>query len=58
MKYEILETCRECGKCITECPAEAIKEGSPFFIESSLCMECGACITVCPIQAIVESSRV
>jgi hypothetical protein len=45
--------CIACGKCIEECPAEAISfvEGKAF-IDRDKCIGCAHCIAVCPQEAI------
>ena len=52
MAYTISAECIECGSCISECPVEAIAEGSPYTIEASTCTDCGNCAGVCPVDAI------
>lgn len=54
MAYKISEDCVSCGTCISECPAEAISEGTPYVIDADKCMSCGACAGVCPTGAISE----
>ena len=51
MAYKITDACVSCGACASQCPVEAIKEGTPYVIEDS-CVECGACAAVCPTGAI------
>lgn len=52
MAYAISSECIECGSCISECPVEAISEGSPYKIDADKCTDCGACADVCPSDAI------
>lgn len=52
MAYVINEDCTECGTCQSECPVEAIHEGSPYSIDPDACTDCGACAAVCPVEAI------
>ena len=52
MAYQISEKCIACGSCISECPVEAISEGTPHTIDADVCVECGACAAVCPQEAI------
>lgn len=49
--HKISSDCVECGACISECPVEAIEEGSPYQITDA-CIDCGACVDICPVQAI------
>jgi NADH-quinone oxidoreductase subunit F len=48
------ETCKMCGKCFRECPAEAIawEKKQPAVIDRGKCIECGRCFEVCPFNAI------
>jgi NAD-dependent dihydropyrimidine dehydrogenase PreA subunit len=46
------ETCTSCGSCQSECPQDAISEGTPYKIDAELCIDCGACADVCPMEAI------
>jgi len=53
MAHTINDSCTACGSCISECPVEAIKEGSPHYsIEADTCIDCGACVSACPSEAI------
>lgn len=54
MAYEITDACVACGACISECPVEAISEGSPYSIDPNTCIDCGACASVCGAVAIIE----
>lgn len=49
--YMISKDCVECGACMSECPADAIVEGSPYKITDA-CTDCGACAEACPVDAI------
>ncbi|MCL2498504.1 MAG: 4Fe-4S binding protein [Symbiobacteriaceae bacterium] len=51
MAYKIGKACIACGLCKTECPTEAITEGTPYVIDPEKCVDCGACSSVCPAQA-------
>lgn len=55
MAHKISNDCIECGSCASECPVNAIKEGSPYKIDASVCTDCGACAAVCPVSAISAS---
>lgn len=56
MAYRITETCVACGKCIPECPVNAISEGKPYKIDPQKCIDCGACADICPIDAIYREN--
>ncbi|TFG60474.1 MAG: 4Fe-4S dicluster domain-containing protein [Spirochaetales bacterium] len=51
MAYTINDECIECGACISECPVDAINEGTPYTIDASLCTDCGNCADVCPVDS-------
>jgi len=58
MAYKISEDCISCGACDSECPNQAISEGSStYVINPDKCTECvGAhdsskCAEVCPVDA-------
>lgn len=52
MSYKINDECISCGACQSECPVDAISEGSDkYVIDPSKCIECGACADVCPVGA-------
>lgn len=51
----ITDKCIECGMCYEACTFDAIKEGSPYSVDSTKCDDCGSCINVCPVEAIEES---
>ena len=44
--------CRDCYKCVRQCPVKAIKvtDGSAVVMHD-LCIFCGKCIEVCPVNA-------
>jgi len=44
--------CRNCGKCVSVCPANAIEEGGarPYFVYRK-CISCFCCIETCPYNA-------
>ena len=44
--------CRDCYKCVRECPVKAIKiEDNSAGIVDELCIHCGRCVEVCPVGA-------
>ncbi|MCP4136961.1 MAG: 4Fe-4S dicluster domain-containing protein [bacterium] len=55
MTHKITEDCTECGTCISECPVEAISEGSPYTISADECTDCAVCADACPVDAIVQA---
>lgn len=52
MAHVITDECIECGSCISECPVDAIAEGSPYTIDPDKCTDCAACVDACPSDAI------
>ena len=52
MAYKISDACLACGSCISECPVDAISEGSIYVIDAAKCTDCGACAAVCPADCI------
>ena len=52
--YIIDEKCNACGKCIPECPVNALNQGAKYAI-SSLCNDCGACVEACPENAVSKA---
>ncbi|HPE21356.1 MAG TPA: 4Fe-4S binding protein [Candidatus Mcinerneyibacteriales bacterium] len=56
MAYKIsgegLLACVACGRCLPECPVEAISEGDIYVIDPEKCIDCGACAAVCHAMAI------
>ena len=54
MAYKISDECIECGSCVSECPVDAIAEGSPYSIDAGKCTDCGSCASVCPVSAISQ----
>lgn len=54
MAYKISDECIECGSCVSECPVDAIVEGSPYSIDAGKCTDCGSCASVCPVSAISQ----
>ena len=58
MAYKISEDCISCGACESECPNQAISEGSTtYVINPEKCTECvgsfasSRCAEVCPVDA-------
>ncbi len=52
MAHVISNDCVGCGSCISECPVDAITEGTPYVIDAATCTDCGSCALVCPVSAI------
>jgi len=52
MAYKISSDCVSCGACVSECPVDAISEGSSHYEISDACIDCGACVSSCPVDAI------
>lgn len=45
------EKCIACGKCVQNCPADAIAMDKYAAIDPKKCIGCGSCIVVCPTHA-------
>ena len=44
MAYVITKGCIECGRCMRECPEEAIYKGTgTSVIDPNKCIDCGIC---------------
>lgn len=68
--YTEIELCRNCHKCIRECPVKAIKvKDNKAVIVTERCIFCAKCIDVCPssakrlrndvkrVQSLIESGK-
>lgn len=44
--------CTACGRCVAECPSEAIRIKGHAVIDQTKCIGCGSCIVVCPEHAV------
>lgn len=51
--YTITDACTTCGKCLPECPIDAIEADEPTFTITDLCCDFAECVVVCPEDAIV-----
>lgn len=50
--------CIHCGKCISVCPQEAIRQNGKYFIFSrDLCIKCGKCVDVCYAGARIMAGK-
>lgn len=58
--YIAPETCSGCGKCITNCPVNAIFGGTGMIhvIDATICDRCGACEAVCAAKAILKAGAI
>jgi len=59
--YHILpEKCSGCGRCLTHCPAKAIRgeEKMIHVVDQEQCDKCGACIEICEHNAIAKASSI
>jgi len=52
MAHTISGECISCGACVSECPVDAIIEGSSQYEINDACIDCGACVSACPVDAI------
>lgn len=52
------ESCKRCGICKKNCPAEAISgdRENPFVIDQDKCIKCGVCIEKCPFKSILKNA--
>lgn len=47
------EACIACGKCIDECPSNALElKDDSIHLNKSLCVGCGECVSICPTGAL------
>lgn len=56
-KFEVIDGCTNCKKCIHACPVKTIiedKHKKVAFIVQDKCIHCGACEKVCPTHAIIK----
>lgn len=69
MATMITDDCINCDACLSECPQNAITDGSDvgvgiYYIHSDLCNECvgwhseEACQTVCPVECCIPNPDV
>ncbi len=50
--YTEVNDCKDCYKCIRECPTKAIKvSNDSASVVDSLCIYCGHCVAICPSGA-------
>ena len=50
--YTIENDCKDCYKCIRNCPSKAIKiTGQKASVIDELCIYCGHCVSICPAGA-------
>lgn len=53
--YFISMACTGCGKCLTVCPQNCIRNDAiPFRIDQRHCLHCGNCFVNCPVGAIAR----
>lgn len=51
MTYVVTDQCIDCGLCIDECPASAIKQVTgQVVIHPDACTDSGDCVSVCPVD--------
>ena len=55
-KLVITDACIGCGKCLRNCPVNAISGDvkKKHYIDLELCVNCGTCKPACPVNAIVS----
>lgn len=55
---EQVKQCRNCYRCIEECPTKAIKvNASNTTVDEHLCIKCGRCVFACQKQENLERSE-
>ncbi|MCD8552422.1 4Fe-4S binding protein [Seleniivibrio sp.] len=58
MSVVITDSCSACGKCMEQCPAEAIvKSAEGYAVDTGKCTGCGLCIDICPAGAILRTAE-
>ncbi len=52
------QTCKSCGICARNCPAEAIsgEKKVPYSIDQDKCLKCGVCMEKCPFKSIYKNA--
>ncbi|NIO00014.1 MAG: 4Fe-4S dicluster domain-containing protein [Anaerolineae bacterium] len=56
IQYSIdAEKCTGCGRCLRNCPAEAIsgEKKEPHTIDQENCIKCGSCLELCKFDAVI-----
>ena len=61
MSYTFNSNCRDCDKCVAECPVAAVSVvniggHSVCRVDGGLCINCGVCGRVCEKNAVSDSS--
>jgi ferredoxin len=52
--------CQSCGKCVENCPFEAIHIQGHAIVDQQICMGCGVCVKTCPngvLQLVLDESK-
>lgn len=50
IRPETLDSCTQCGVCVSVCPMRVIDSDNPAHVEQG-CLRCCACVKICPEQA-------
>ena len=59
LRYVIsAETCKRCGICAKNCPANAISGSKdyPYHIDQDKCVKCGVCMSKCPFKSVMKNA--
>lgn len=51
LKPKATRKCTACGKCVKECPVQAIDKNNPRMTNKTVCISCAHCIAICPVKA-------